>query len=244
MWICSHEKKTLRRKAVLGLEDYKDDDDDDKTVAISSHQGEFTEIRRDLRFVVYTAVLFSVLEQRLCIPFCSAFSQRRAIVLVKMTLDGASTKLVVVPAVRVQNSNLQVVTGLDKETERTFIVQECNNESNLHAGVTSPMWVFSVKWTALTWLADELRLSRQTILFGSFVDLLCVVCAIPRFSGTTSCSNNTAELTGFAKVLRWICSFIPRGEWVRFFHGSKHAGPCYLGCCSCPKKRCFRPQMQ
>ena len=70
-------RRLLGGKAVLGLEEYKDDDDDDKTVVISSHQGEFTEIRRDLRFVVYTAVLFSVLEQRLCISFCSAFSQRR-----------------------------------------------------------------------------------------------------------------------------------------------------------------------
>ena len=79
-----NQKKTLGRKAVLGLDDFKDDDDDDKTDAISGHQGEGTEIRRNLRFLVYGAVLFSVLEQILCVPFWSVLSQRRSVLLRKL----------------------------------------------------------------------------------------------------------------------------------------------------------------
>ena len=41
-----NEKRILRRKAVLGLDDYEVDDDDDKAVAIPSHQGEEIEIRK------------------------------------------------------------------------------------------------------------------------------------------------------------------------------------------------------
>ena len=41
-----NEKRILRRKAVLGLDDCKGDDDNDKAVAIPSHQGEELEIRK------------------------------------------------------------------------------------------------------------------------------------------------------------------------------------------------------
>ena len=50
------EKKTLRRKAVLGLNDCKDDNDDDKMEM--SHQGEEIETRKDVSVVVYDAVLW------------------------------------------------------------------------------------------------------------------------------------------------------------------------------------------
>ena len=49
------------------------------------------------------------------------------------------------------------------------------------------------------------------------------------FLGATSCSNKTAELTGFAEALRWINLFIPRGERVRILYDSKHAAGVALG---------------
>ena len=56
-----NEERNLRRKAVLGLDDCKGDDDNDKAVAIPSHQGEEIEIRKNLRFVVYAVVLWQPL---------------------------------------------------------------------------------------------------------------------------------------------------------------------------------------
>ena len=53
-----NEKRSLRRKAVLGLDDYEVDDDDDTAFAIPSHQGEEIEIRKDLRLVVNAVVLW------------------------------------------------------------------------------------------------------------------------------------------------------------------------------------------
>ena len=54
-----------------------------------------------------------------------------------------------------------------------------------------------------------------------FVRILCEqgMCGThrPAFLGTTTCGNNTVELTGLAAALRWNCSFIPRGESVRIF---------------------------
>ena len=49
------------------------------------------------------------------------------------------------------------------------------------------------------------------------------------FSGATSCSNNTAELTGFAEKLEWNDFFTPRGERARILHDSKHAARVTLG---------------
>ena len=81
----------------------------------------------------------------------------------------------------------------------------------------------------------------------NFVRLSCgpVVCGVrhPAFLGATSCSDNTAELTGLAEVLRWIGFFLPRGERVRFV-GAEHAAPVSFGVTHARKKRCFRPQMQ
>ena len=50
----------------LVQDDYKGDDDDDKAVAIPSHQGEEIQIRKHLRFIVYGVVLWqpSVLSPR------------------------------------------------------------------------------------------------------------------------------------------------------------------------------------
>ena len=48
--------KTLRRKAVLGLDDCKDENDDDDVEV--SHQGEEIENRKDVRLVVYDALLW------------------------------------------------------------------------------------------------------------------------------------------------------------------------------------------
>ena len=61
----------------------------------------------------------------------------------------------------------------------------------------------------------------------SFVRVVCgpVVCE-PRllaFLGATSCSNNTAELTGLADAQRYASSFIPRGARLRMLSDSKHA---------------------
>ena len=67
----------------------------------------------------------------------------------------------------------------------------------------------------------------------NFVRILCepVMCdpRRPAFLGSTSCSNNTAELTGFAEALRWINFFIHRGERVRILCDSKHAARVAIG---------------
>ena len=49
------------------------------------------------------------------------------------------------------------------------------------------------------------------------------------FLRATSCSNNTAELTGFAEALLWANSFIPRGARLRILFDSKHAARATLG---------------
>ena len=67
------------------------------------------------------------------------------------------------------------------------------------------------------------------ILSEFCVDQSCVILAIRHFLGATSCSNNNAELTGFAEARRWICFFIPRGEKVRFCSDSKHAARVTIG---------------
>ena len=67
---------------------------------------------------------------------------------------------------------------------------------------------------------------------GNFVRILCGTVACdrrhPAFLGATSCSNNTAKLTGFAEAPRWII-FIPRGDRVRILYVSKHAARVALG---------------
>ena len=50
----------------------------------------------------------------------------------------------------------------------------------------------------------------------------------PAFLGA-SCSNNTAELSGFAVTLRRTVSFIRCGERVRILYDSKHAARVALG---------------
>ena len=57
-----NEKRIIRRKAVLGLDDYKGDGDDDKAGALPSHQGEEIEIRKG-----------PFPELGHCIPFWSVF---------------------------------------------------------------------------------------------------------------------------------------------------------------------------
>ena len=65
-----NEKRILRRKAVLGLDDYKGDDDDDKAVAIPSQQGEEIPIRKGLRFCrVCSGVVAAISAQSWSIPF-------------------------------------------------------------------------------------------------------------------------------------------------------------------------------
>ena len=49
------------------------------------------------------------------------------------------------------------------------------------------------------------------------------------FWGSTSCSNNTAEFTGFDEALRCINFFILHGEQVRILFDSKHAARVALG---------------
>ena len=61
----------------------------------------------------------------------------------------------------------------------------------------------------------------------NFVRAICgpVVCdpRLPAFLGATSCSNNTAELSGLAEAIRWAISFIHRGARLRILFDSKHA---------------------
>ena len=73
----------------------------------------------------------------------------------------------------------------------------------------------------------------------SFVRVLCgpVLCdpQLPAILGATTCSNNTAELTGLAEALREREGerggnfFMPRGERVRILFDSKHAARVTLG---------------
>ena len=52
----------------------------------------------------------------------------------------------------------------------------------------------------------------------------------PAFLGATSCSNNTAQLTGFCRSPAMDRTlFIPRGEQVRILYDSKHAERVALG---------------
>ena len=66
-----------------------------------------------------------------------------------------------------------------------------------------------IKWTALTWPAGELLPSHLTILSEFCVDQSCVILAIWHFLRATSCSNNTAELSGFAEARSCRCFFHP-----------------------------------
>ena len=67
----------------------------------------------------------------------------------------------------------------------------------------------------------------------NFVRVMCgPVVSDPRlqaFLGATSCSNNTAELTGLAGALLWANSFIPRSSRLRILFDSKHAARVTLG---------------
>ena len=58
----------------------------------------------------------------------------------------------------------------------------------------------------------------------NLVRIICgpVVCdpRILAFLGATSCSNNTAELSGFAEAMLWANSFIPRGVRMRIHAAS------------------------
>ena len=82
--------------------------------------------------------------------------------------------------------------------------------------------------TFLSWRAGIAAVSPD-----NFVQILCgpVTCDAghPAFLGATSCSSNTAKLTGFAAALRWIDSVVHRGEHVRILCVSKHASRVVLG---------------
>ena len=58
-----NEKRILRRKAVLGLDDYKGDEDDVKTGAMPSHQSEEIEIRKDKICRVCSGVVAAIRAQ-------------------------------------------------------------------------------------------------------------------------------------------------------------------------------------
>ena len=64
---------------------------------------------------------------------------------------------------------------------------------------------------------------------------------VPAFPGATSCSNNTAELTGFAEANRWAHFFMPRGERVRTLFDFKHVAHVTLGVAHA--KKCVGPRM-
>ena len=91
------------------------------------------------------------------------------------------------------------------------------------------MEVLNVKSTAQKWPV----LGIAAVSPDNSVRILCglVTCDLhhPAFLGTTSRSNNTAELTGLAEAVRWIEFSIPRGERVRILHDSKHAARVTLG---------------
>ena len=65
--------------------------------------------------------------------------------------------------------------------------------------------------------------------------LTCDPCHLV-FLGATSCSNDTAELTGFAEALRWTDYFTSRGERVRILSNLKTRGSCRSGCRACVKE--------
>ena len=105
------EKKDLRREAVPGLGDYKDDNDDDKVVAIPSHQvreiGTHSEFHWETEINHQDGKIEIHSEFRGQIRIETDLGHRE-ISLAKMKLIGASTELVTTPAMKVQE-------GLDEE---------------------------------------------------------------------------------------------------------------------------------
>ena len=104
-------KKDLRREAVLGLGDYKDDNDDDKVVAIPSHQvreiGTHSEFHWGTETNHQDGKIEIHSESRGQIRIETDLGHRE-ISLAKMKLIGASTKLITTPVMKVQE-------GLDEE---------------------------------------------------------------------------------------------------------------------------------
>ena len=82
----------------------------------------------------------------------------------------------------------------------------------------------------------------------NFVRVICgsVVCdpRLPAFLGATSCSNNTAELTGFAEAIRWARSFIPRGARFRILSDSQHAARVTMGVAHAERNIGASPHLQ
>ena len=68
----------------------------------------------------------------------------------------------------------------------------------------------------------------------NLVRIICgpVVCDLRTlaFLGATSCSNNTAALSGFAEAMLWANSFVPRGVRLRILFDSKHAASVTIYC--------------
>ena len=106
-----NDKKDLRREAVLGLGDYKDDNDDDKVVAIPSHQvreiGTHSEFHWETEINHQDGKIEIHSEFRGQIRIETDLGHRE-ISLAKMKLIGASTKLITTPVMKVQE-------GLDEE---------------------------------------------------------------------------------------------------------------------------------
>ena len=70
-----------------------------------------------------------------------------------------------------------------------------------------PVWVRTYQSKCLNFNADLMDFSSASLTApGWQVGELLPCTAF--FLGATSCSNNTAELIGFAEALRWIDSFI------------------------------------
>ena len=95
---------------------------------------------------------------------------------------------------------------------------------SLPAGDSSQMEVLNAIPTGQRWPVGELNR-----LAGQLVRILCGPIACdprhPAFLGATSCNNNTAELSGFAKAIRRANCLIPRrcSNTRHPCHDSKHA---------------------
>ena len=99
---CTWRGLILRRRAILGP-----GDGDDKTVTILNR--------------LVTWVCLSGSRNQIEIE---ADPRHREILLAQMNLDGANTKSVTTPAVKIQESTPQMLTKID--------IQECDDESKLH----------------------------------------------------------------------------------------------------------------
>ena len=81
---------------------------------------------------------------------------------------------------------------------------------------------------------DRTEMAGWGVAVGSRENVVRILCGPvvrdsrpPAFLGAKSCSNNTAELTGFAEAIRWANSLIHRGARLRILFWLQTRGPCH-----------------